>query len=78
MEQLIYEVSGIKYLLFSDVCVTDNQLNKLTERVKNYEGIFQSIDGVQNFWSGDIIKVRMLIPEKHALEFGNFKIINKK
>ena len=49
MEQLIYEVNGIKYLLFSAVCKTKSQANILTEKIKKYNGIIKFYDVEKSF-----------------------------
>lgn len=73
MEQLIYEVNGIKYLLFSAVCKTKKQANDLTEKIERHNGIIQSYDVEESFWNGTSVKVRMLIPEKLAHLFSSSK-----
>ena len=69
MEQLIYEVNGTKYLLFSAVCKTKKQARDLTTKIENHNGIIQSYDVEESFWNGTTVKVKMLIPEKLAYLF---------
>ena len=69
MEQLIYEIDGVKYLLFSAVCKTKTHAEKITQSVKNHSGIIQSYDVKESFWNGNTVSVKMLIPEKFARSF---------
>ena len=73
MEKLIYEVNGIKYLLFSAVCKTKSQVNDLTKKIERHNGIIQSYDVEEGFWNGDTFKVKMLIPENLAYLFSSSK-----
>jgi|688.fasta_scaffold25274_20 hypothetical protein len=73
MEQLIYEVNGIKYLLFSAVLKTKAQANDLTAKVERHNGIIQSYDIEESFWNGTSVKVKMLIPGKLAYLFSSSK-----
>ena len=74
MEQLIYEVNGIKYLLFSAVCKTEKQTIDLNQKIKNHNGIIQSYDIDESFWNGTSVKIKMLIPEKLAYLFSSSKV----
>ena len=69
MEQLIYEIDGVKYLLFSAVCKTKLHAEKITKSVKNHSGIIQSYDIKESFWNGITVSVKMLIPEKFSRSF---------
>jgi hypothetical protein len=71
MEQLIYEINGIKYLLFSAVCKSKSQANDIAKRIDKYQGIIQSFDVEESFWFGKRVKVKMLIPEKFAYLFSS-------
>ena len=73
MEQLIYEVNVINYLLFSAVCKTKSQANDLTTKIESHNGIIQSYDVEESFWNGTTVKVKMLIPEKLAYLFSSSK-----
>lgn len=73
MEQLIYEIFGIKYLLFSAVCKSKSQAQDLADRIKIYNGIIQSYDVEESFWNGTSVKIKALIPEHLAKSFSSLR-----
>lgn len=71
MEQIIYKVNNINYLLFSAVCKTKTQATRFTERIKKHNGIIQAYDVEESFWNGTKVSVKVLIPEHLAISFSN-------
>jgi hypothetical protein len=68
MEQLIYEVNGVKYLLFSAKLSSELQSRKFVDRIKDHKGIIQSMDQDYGFLFLTV-RVRVLIPEHLACQF---------
>ena len=74
MNQIIYEVSNVKYLLFSAVLKQQHQIEAFTKKVEKYKGIIQSYDVDNSLWNGTSVKVSVLIPEQNALSFSNLDV----
>lgn len=70
MDNLIYEIAGIRYLLFA-IPVTEKNKDRLDTEVDKYDGIIQ---GVREWKQGGIFTnpvliLNILIPENGAVEF---------
>lgn len=70
MDNLIYEIDGIRYLLFA-IPVTEKNKDRMDTEVEKYDGIIQ---GVREWKHGGILTnpvviLNVLIPEKRAVEF---------
>lgn len=71
MNQIIYEIDGIKYLYFSYVCNSLKTANKIENCLIKYGGIQQSFSVRYSIFHGTKITVNMLVPEMYALKFSN-------
>jgi len=69
-EQVIYEINGLKYMIF-ELDLNSRSQQKITSKIEKYNGIVQSAKKTSGFWSETIVTVKVLIPEKHALDFSN-------
>jgi hypothetical protein len=69
MEQIIYKVNDINYMLFSMVCKTSSQADKINKKIEKFNGIIQSYDIKESFWNGILVKIKVLIPEQNAILF---------
>jgi hypothetical protein len=69
MEQIIYKVNDINYMLFSMVCKTSSQADKINKKIEKFNGIVQSYDIKESFWNGILVKIKVLIPEQNAILF---------
>lgn len=67
--QLVYEISGKKYVLFEMTLVNDYQTQRMKTKIRAYEGIIQSIKKTSDFWNGTKVECKVLIPEERALFF---------
>ena len=70
----MYEIFGIKYLLFSTVCKSKLQAQDLEKRIEKHSGIIQSYDVEESFWNGTSVKIKVLIPEHLAKSFSSSKL----
>jgi hypothetical protein len=73
---LVVELNGIKYLLFQLPVTSQLQGKKVQEKVKEFKGIVQGINGVKRngFFGGGYVVLNLLIPEDRAIEFSNTKL----
>ena len=71
VEQINYEVSGIKYLLF-ECDLNDRSYVNFIKKIERFKGIMQSAKKTNGFWSETIVTVKVLIPEINAISFTNF------
>jgi hypothetical protein len=69
MEQLIYEVNGIRYLLFSAICQNEYQSDKLIVKAHLNDGIIQKVHVSDTFFGGTKVSIDVLIPEENAIKF---------
>lgn len=72
MEQLIYEITGKKYLLFQVPFSDVGKANQFQETVKKFDGIVQGVCDLKRGWFSGSFTLKALIPEERAIEFSNF------
>lgn len=74
MEQLIYEIAGIKYLLVERQ-VTEQNRSKLEKIGEQYNCIWQGIKEIKQggFLSDGFAIVRILVPENNVIAFNSIK-----
>jgi hypothetical protein len=72
MENITVELNGIKYLLV-EILTTSRNSNKLTDKCKKYECIYQGVKDVNTggFWGSPHAIVKILVPEKNIIMFNN-------
>lgn len=69
-DNLIYEIDGIKYLLFA-IPVTDKNKHNINTEVGMYDGIVQGIKEWKHggLFTNSVVILNVLIPETKALDF---------
>jgi len=75
MEQIIYEIKGIKYVLFLLQLSDRNEGKEMVNTVIKMNGIIQSYEVVEAFWAGISIKAKVLIPEEFAHLFSDIEMV---
>jgi hypothetical protein len=75
MEQIIYEIKGIKYVLFSLQLPDRNEGKEMVNTFRKMDAIIQSYEVVETFWAGKSIKAKVLIPEEFAHLFSDIQML---
>lgn len=72
MEQIIYNLNGINYLLVEELITASNQKKK-EKKLKFYDCIYQGVKEInRNSWFGsDYTIIKVLVPEKHIITYNN-------
>ena len=72
MEQLLYEINGIKYVLMEDFITTNNS-EEIKAKIKKHEGIQQGVKEISRggFFSSPYLVIKVLIPEKNIIAWNN-------
>ena len=71
MEQLVYKINEIDYLLFTIMCRKKQDAENIQNEIKKYKGILQSCTFEDSFLNGITVKIVFLIPVKNAVIFSN-------
>lgn len=72
MEQIIYNLNGINYLLIEEL-ITPNNKRKMQIKFKAYDCIYQGIKEISkdSWFRSDYAIIKILVPEKNIVLYNN-------